>query len=52
MYTCVYVCVCADTPEWGKQVSLLAYKCAVSVSFKVGEDNNQRRKAPRREITI
>lgn len=50
VYTCVYVCVCRHS--WvGKQVSLLAYKCAVSVSFKVGKDNNQRRKAPWRKIT-
>lgn len=25
-------------------MSLLAYKCAFSVSFKIGKDNNQRRK--------
>lgn len=29
---------------WG-QMSLLAYKCAISVSFKVGKDKSQRRKA-------
>lgn len=29
---------------WG-QMSLLAYKCAISARFKVGKDNSQRRKA-------
>lgn len=42
--TCVYVCVCMCAWVWG-QMSLLAYKCAISMRFKVGNDNSQRRKA-------